>query len=46
MGEQVYYGPVERGLEIRLKEKLERLREARAHARGRGPQVPGAGEGG
>jgi len=34
MGEQVYYQPVERGLEIRLKEKLDALRAARAGARG------------
>ena len=33
MGERVYYQPVERGLEIRLKEKLDRLRAARAEAR-------------
>jgi ATPase related to the helicase subunit of the Holliday junction resolvase len=33
MGEQVYYAPVERGLEIKLKEKLDRLREARRQAR-------------
>ena len=33
MGERVYYEPVERGLEIRLKEKLDRLRERRARAR-------------
>lgn len=30
MGERVYYRPVERGLEIRLKDKLDRLRAARA----------------
>jgi putative ATPase len=34
MGERVYYHPVERGLEIRLKEKLDELRAARAKARG------------
>ncbi|MFN3702944.1 replication-associated recombination protein A [Thermomonas sp.] len=34
MGERVYYQPVARGLEIRLKEKLDALREARARARG------------
>jgi putative ATPase len=34
MGERVYYHPVDRGLEIRLKEKLEELRAARAKARG------------
>ena len=33
MGERVYYEPVERGLEIRLKEKLDRLRAARSQAR-------------
>ncbi|QNP40719.1 replication-associated recombination protein A [Lysobacter solisilvae (ex Woo and Kim 2020)] len=35
MGERVYYEPVERGLEIRLKEKLDALRAAREAARGR-----------
>jgi putative ATPase len=34
MGERVYYEPVERGLEIKLKEKLDRLRAARERARG------------
>jgi putative ATPase len=33
MGERVYYQPVERGLEIKLKEKLDRLRAARDTAR-------------
>ncbi|WP_411831871.1 replication-associated recombination protein A [Pseudoxanthomonas mexicana] len=33
MGERVYYHPVERGLEIKLKEKLDRLRQQRADAR-------------
>ena len=33
MGERVYYNPVPRGMEIKLKEKLDRLREARAQAR-------------
>ncbi len=33
IGEQVYYRPVERGLEIKLKDKLDRLRAARAAAR-------------
>ena len=37
MGEQVYYQPVDRGLEIRLKEKLDALRAARAQARGGSP---------
>jgi putative ATPase len=34
MGERVYYEPVERGLEIKLKEKLDALRAARRKARG------------
>ena len=34
LGERVYYQPVERGLEIKLKEKLDALRAARAKARG------------
>jgi len=34
MGERVYYRPVARGLEIKLKEKLDRLREAREKERG------------
>jgi putative ATPase len=34
MGERVYYEPVDRGLEIKLKEKLDRLRAARKRARG------------
>lgn len=33
MGERIYYRPTERGLELKLKEKLDRLREARARAR-------------
>jgi putative ATPase len=33
IGEQVYYRPVERGLELKLKDKLDRLRAARAAAR-------------
>ena len=33
MGERVYYEPVERGLEIKIKQKLDGLREARATAR-------------
>ena len=33
---RVYYRPVERGLEIRLKEKLDALRAARAEARSKG----------
>ncbi|MCX7563877.1 replication-associated recombination protein A [Xanthomonadaceae bacterium XH05] len=35
MGERVYYQPVERGMEIKLKEKLDALRMARAEARER-----------
>jgi putative ATPase len=34
MGEREYYRPVERGLEITLKQKLDALREARRAARG------------
>jgi len=34
MGERIYYEPVPRGLEIKLKEKLDALRAARARARG------------
>jgi putative ATPase len=33
MGERIYYQPVERGLEIKLKEKLDQLRAARAQKR-------------
>ncbi|MNY82754.1 hypothetical protein D3C86_2250460 [compost metagenome] len=33
LGERVYYQPVARGLEIKLKEKLDRLRAAREQAR-------------
>jgi putative ATPase len=33
MGERVYYQPVERGMEIKLKEKLDALRAAREKAR-------------
>jgi putative ATPase len=36
MGERIYYDPVPRGLEIKLKEKLDALRAARARARGQG----------
>src|SRR3546814_14424338 len=36
MGERVYYEPVERGLEIKLREKLDRLRTQRARARDEG----------
>lgn len=32
MGERIYYEPVERGMEIKLKEKLDALRAARARA--------------
>ncbi|MDO5506508.1 MAG: replication-associated recombination protein A [Pseudoxanthomonas suwonensis] len=33
MGERIYYRPVERGMEIKLKDKLDRLRAAREQAR-------------
>ncbi len=33
IGERVYYQPVERGLELKLKDKLDRLRAQRAEAR-------------
>ncbi|MDN5923591.1 MAG: replication-associated recombination protein A [Xanthomonadales bacterium] len=36
-----FYQPVERGLEIRLKEKLDALRTARAHAQQNGEAEPG-----
>lgn len=39
MGERVYYLPVERGLELKLKEKLDRLRAARAGAGERGTRA-------
>jgi len=35
MGERVYYQPVPRGMELKLKEKLDALRAARARAQGR-----------
>ena len=37
MGERVYYRPVARGMEIKLKDKLDALRQARAKARGEDP---------
>jgi putative ATPase len=40
MGERIYYQPVARGLEIKLKEKLDRLREARQQARAGKPTGP------
>jgi putative ATPase len=43
LGERVYYAPVERGLELKLKQKLDALRVAREQARaasgGNDPQV-------
>jgi putative ATPase len=33
LGERVYYAPVERGLELKLKQKLDALRVARERAR-------------
>lgn len=48
LGERVYYRPRARGLEIKLKEKLDRLRAARAQAqaqaRRRKPEGEGEGE--
>jgi putative ATPase len=44
MGERVYYRPVPRGLELRIKEKLDGLRAARARARG-GADGDGDGQG-
>jgi putative ATPase len=35
LGERVYYAPVERGLELKLKQKLDALRAARERARAR-----------
>jgi putative ATPase len=34
MGERVYFRPTDRGLEARMREKLDALRAARASARG------------
>lgn len=39
MGERVYYQPVARGLEIKLGEKLQRLRGLREQARGEGGEA-------
>ena len=36
MGERIYYDPVPRGMELKLKEKLDALRAARKAARGEG----------
>jgi putative ATPase len=45
MGERVYYRPVPRGLELKLKEKLDTLREARLRARGAAvPDAEGSGQ--
>jgi putative ATPase len=41
MGERIYYQPVPRGLELKLKEKLDALRAARAEARGEGDDTNG-----
>ena len=41
MGERVYYEPVERGMEIKLKEKIDRLRAARSEARRSGNKPRG-----
>ncbi|MGN6512779.1 MAG: replication-associated recombination protein A [Lysobacteraceae bacterium] len=47
LGERVYYEPVGRGLELKLKEKLDALRAARAQARAAaaGVREAGGGEG-
>ena len=45
MGERIYYRPVERGMEIKLKQKLDALRSRRADARG-APAGEGDGESG
>jgi putative ATPase len=42
MGERIYYRPVERGLELKLKQKLDALREARSRARKTGGDGGGA----
>ncbi|WP_407351572.1 replication-associated recombination protein A [Luteimonas sp. R10] len=42
MGERVYYEPVARGLESKLKEKLDRLRDLRRQARDEGGQGEGS----
>jgi len=44
MGERVYYRPVARGLEIKLKDKLDRLRADREQARTRARSDAGDGE--
>ncbi len=44
MGERVYYQPVERGLEIKLKDKLDRLRADRIQARRTSRERGGASE--
>jgi putative ATPase len=41
MGERVYYRPIDRGLEVKLKDKLDRLRDAREHARAAAPPRDG-----
>ncbi|MCD9030390.1 replication-associated recombination protein A [Luteimonas sp. Y-2-2-4F] len=43
MGERVYYRPVQRGLELKLGEKLAQLRAARARARGEGGEGDAGG---
>lgn len=40
LGERVYYDPVGRGMEGKLKEKLDALRAARAQARAESPRKP------
>jgi putative ATPase len=42
MGERIYYRPVERGLELKLKQKLDELRDARNRSRRRPDEGQGA----
>ena len=44
MGERIYYQPVERGMELKLKEKLDRLRAARQAAQRARPDAGDAGD--
>ena len=45
LGQRRYYRPVDRGLEIRIREKLARLRELDRAARRRGVRDPGEAQG-
>jgi putative ATPase len=44
MGERIYYQPVERGMELKLKEKLDRLRADRERVRRAKPGRDAASE--